>query len=76
MYNLLQEKEGAKPRKDRHVPLFEGFVETEDPDILRSHYLHLNYKPDKNHASIAYKLKVLFLFPVKLRSAAGDNKGI
>ena len=63
--------EGAKPRED-DVPLFECFAETEDPDILRKH--HLNYTQDRNHASIAYKLKILLLFSIKLRSRAGNNK--
>ena len=67
--------EGAKPRKDEHVPLFECFPETEDPDVLRKH--HYNYhKADGNHASIAYQLKILLLFSIKVRSAAGNNKGI
>ena len=35
LHNLLWEMEGAKPRKDEHVPRFEHFAETEDPDILR-----------------------------------------
>ena len=66
--------EGAKPRKDEHVPLFECFAETEDPDILRKH--HYNHKADGNHASIAYNLKTLLLFSIKLRSAAGNYKGM
>ena len=32
--NLLWEMEGAKPRKGEHVPLFECFAETEDPDVI------------------------------------------
>ena len=66
--------EGAKPRKDEHVRLFESFAETEDQDTLRKH--HYNHKADGNHTSIAYQLKILLLFSIKLRSAAGNNKGM
>ena len=66
--------EGAKPRKDEHVPLFECFAETEDPDILQKH--HYNHKADGNYASIASQLKILLLISIKLRSAAGNNKGM
>ena len=59
LHNLLWEMEGAKPRKDEHVPLFECFAETEDTDILRKH--HYSHKADGNHASIAYNLKTLLL---------------